>query len=74
MNYYIAIIIILIIAVIVWLVSSSNSRKKYQDEKYLGKLEKARLFLHEIDSFDDYVTWKQRDAILEEYKSTHSFF
>lgn len=74
MNYYFAIIICVIIAVIVWIVSSSNSRKKYQDEKYLDKLEMARLFLRDIDSFDDYVTWKQRDAILEEYKSTHSFF
>ena len=74
MNYYTVIIIFTVIIVIVGLVSSSRSRKKYQDEKYLDKLEKARLFLREIDSFDDYVTWKQRDAILEKYKSTHSFF
>lgn len=74
MNYYIVIIIFTVIIVIVGLVSSSHSHKKYQDEKYLDKLEKARLFLHEIDSFDDYVTWKQRDVILEKHKSTHSFF
>ena len=31
-------------------------------------------FLVQINSFDDYITWKKRDEILKKYEKTHNFF
>jgi DNA helicase-4 len=64
-----------IIAAVLFIAGAiNNSKKKYQDENYLKNLEIIRKFFEEIESFDDYVTWKQRDAILGKYSAQHEFF
>ena len=65
----------IIIAVFLFIAGAiNNDRKKYQDEKYLKNLAAVRRFFSEINSFDDYVTWKERDDILDKYKSQYAFF
>lgn len=71
---FLVIITIISIVAIVWFCCEKRISKRYKDENFLQKLERAQEFLREIKEFDDYVTWKQRDSILEEYESVHNFF
>ena len=73
MQFPVIIIIVLVIATI-WFCCEKEIRRRYKDENFLQKLERAQEFLSEIKEFDDYVTWKQRNSILEEYESVHNFF
>lgn len=74
MQFFSILIIIFIVFAIIRVWYDFSIRKRYEDEKYLSRLEEIRKFLVDIEQFDDYVTWKERDAILEKYKSAHSFF
>ncbi len=74
MQFFSIIIIIFIVVAIIRVWTDFSIRKRYEDENYLKKLEEIRRFLIDIEQFDDYVTWKERDAILDKYKSAHNFF
>ena len=68
------IVLAFVIAILLFIAGAVSNKRKYQDEEYLKNLVIIRKFLDEIESFDDYVTWKQRDAILKKYKTQHVFF
>ena len=48
--------------------------EKYHNPKFLKHLQNIDEFLAQTDSFDDYITWKNRDEILKKYEKTHNFF
>ena len=73
MQYFI--LLTFIVAIFLFIAGAiNNNKKKYQDEKYIKNLAVIRKFFEEIESFDDYVTWKKRDSILKKYKPQHDFF
>ncbi len=49
-------------------------KKKYQHPLYLNNLHKISEFMNLIQSFDDYVTWVQRDQIKAEYANLGKYF
>ena len=73
MPFLVILLIIVVVVIFAYFYKSANN-KKYGDETYLAQLERARKFLIEITKFDDYVTWKQRDAILAKYRAVRDFF
>ncbi|MCL2390403.1 MAG: UvrD-helicase domain-containing protein [Endomicrobia bacterium] len=48
--------------------------KRYEKEKFIVNLRKADAFRKKIESFDDYITWKQRDEIIVDYSDAGKFF
>ena len=74
MEYYIVTLVLAVIMFIVWLRHYRIICARYQDTIFIDELKNAKKFLEEIQDFDGYVTWKQRDGILKEYQSTHDFF
>jgi DNA helicase-4 len=52
----------------------SIERKKYQNEIYLTYLEQIAAFFDTIQSFDDYITWVQRDQIKIRFAAVGQFF
>ena len=51
-----------------------SENKKYQDAKYISNLKQANSFLDHVQSFNDYVTWVQRDRIKSKYSAAGKFF
>ena len=55
-----------------------EENKRYLDEIYLKHLESSKRFLEIIKNFNNeynhYITWKERDQILEEFSKDKSFF
>jgi DNA helicase-4 len=47
---------------------------KYQDEDYLKKLSVLDEFFALIENFEDYITWKKRDEIVEKFDGVGIFF
>lgn len=74
MKYYIITLVLVVIMFIVWFWRCRIIRARYQDPTFIDELKNAKTFLEEIQDFDDYVTWKQRDGILRKYQFTHNFF
>ncbi len=70
------VILIAFVFVIVYFVFNAinNNKKKYLDKNYLNQLGAIRKFFAEIESQEDYITWKQRDELLKKYKTQHDFF
>jgi DNA helicase-4 len=73
MEYFIVFVLLVIVAVILCRLYIKN-QKKYQDEKYLSLLSKVDEFLQEIEFLNDYLTWRQRDKIIERYQEVGQFF
>ncbi len=67
-------VIAIFIAVKLFRVHKLREVKKYHNPKFLKHLKNIDEFLAQTDSFDDYITWKNRDEILKKYEKTHSFF
>ena len=44
-----------------------TEEKKYQNKTYLDNIQRVDEFLGVVRSFDDYVTWVQRDRLLAKY-------
>ncbi len=72
MPYLIAILFIM--AAILLIFGAISNNKKYKDEKYIKNLNTICKFFEEIQSLDDYVTWKQRNALLKKYEPQHRYF
>lgn len=74
-NMPYAILMVIVLAVVIFVFGAVRSEnKKYHEEEYLNNLAGIRNFLTEIKSFEDYITWRQRDDILEKYKPLYNFF
>lgn len=67
-------IIAIFIAVKIFRVHKLREAEKYHNPKFLKHLQNIDEFLAQTDSFDDYITWKNRDEILKKYEKTHNFF
>ena len=51
-----------------------TEKKKYQDTTYLSNLIQITLFFDTIQSFDDYVTWIQREKIKTKFSELGQYF
>lgn len=70
-----SITIILLLALIgYFFYRKSIERKKYNNETYLSYLEQIANFFTTIQSFDDYITWVQRDQIKLRFAAVGQFF
>jgi len=49
-------------------------KKKYQDTFYSSKLPQVTEFLEYIQTFDNYITWVERDQIKSKYSALGQFF
>ena len=49
-------------------------KKKYQNVLYLENLKLAKEFIELIQSFNDYITWVQRDQIINKYSVAAQYF
>ena len=49
-------------------------KRKYLDKIYLDNLQQTASFFQTIQSFNDYVTWVQRDHIKSKYSTVAQFF
>lgn len=67
-------IIAIFIAVKIFRVHKLRAAEKYHNPKFLKHLKNIDEFLAQTDSFDDYITWKNRDEILKKYEKTYNFF
>lgn len=67
-------IIAIFIAVKIFRVHKLREAEKYHNSKFLKHLQDIDEFLAQTDSFDDYITWKNRDKILKKYEKTYGFF
>ena len=67
-------IIAIFIVVKIFRVHRLREAEKYHNPKFLKHLQNIDEFLAQTDSFDDYITWKNRDEILKKYEKTHNFF
>lgn len=70
---WILVILFVIISFLIAFRLLTESRK-YQDTTYLTKLQKIPLFLDTINSFDDYITWIQREKIKSKYSDIGQYF
>lgn len=70
----ILLIVFIAIAVSVIAYRHTVDKKKYQKPAYLNNLQKISEFMNLIQSFDDYVTWVQRDQIKTEYADIGKYF
>ena len=62
------------IAVKIFRVHKLREAEKYHNPKLLKHLQNIDEFLVQTDSFDNYITWKNRDEILKKYEKTYNFF
>ena len=67
-------IIAIFIAVKIFRVHKLREAEKYHNSKFLKHLQDIDEFLAQTDSFDDYITWKNRDKILKKHEETSDFF
>lgn len=74
MEYLFPLLIVILIVVYLYCRLFVIGRKRYQDKEFLRLLPQVDEFLALIDSFDDYLTWKQRDALIEKHKELGEFF
>jgi len=51
-----------------------HTNKRYEQPEYCKKLSELKTFLCAVNNFHDYVTWRERDKILEKYKTSYEFF
>lgn len=51
-----------------------TEEKKYQNKTYLDNIQRVDEFLGVVKSFDDYVTWVQRDRLLAKYSDIGRYF
>ena len=65
---------IIVITIKFFQTQKSREIEKYQDLAFLKNLRKIDEFLEQINHFNDYITWKNRDEILKKYEKTHNFF
>ncbi len=65
--------IILIVLLLVFYQQWSE-KKKYQDNKYISNLKQATSFLDHVQTFNDYITWVQRDQIRSNYSTVGRYF
>lgn len=65
---------VIVITIKFFQTQKSREIEKYQDLAFLKNLRKIDEFLEQINHFNDYITWKNRDEILKKYEKTHNFF
>jgi len=51
-----------------------SAKKKYEHPTYLQHLETIKMFIGEVNSFNDYVTWVARDGIKSRYALAGRYF
>lgn len=67
--------IISIVVLLLFIVfRKSLEKKKYQDTLYKSNLQQVTEFIDRIRTFNDYVTWVERDQIKSEYSVVGRFF
>lgn len=71
-----AYLLITLIAIVTSIIAYKHAlnKKKYQHPLYLNNLHKISEFMNLMRSFDDYVTWVQRDQIKEKYADLGKYF
>jgi DNA helicase-4 len=74
MEYWLLLLGIILVVTYFWYRSYTENKKRYNDENYLSFLLKIDGFLALVSSLNDYLTWKQRDEIIEKYKELGHFF
>ena len=72
MTWTLVILFVIISFLIVFRLLTES--RKYQNLTYLSKLEQIPSFFDTIQSFDDYVTWIQRDKIKTKYSDIGQYF
>lgn len=51
-----------------------KEKKKYQDSTYLHHLNEISIFFDTLQSFNDYVTWVERDRIIKRFAVLRKYF
>lgn len=72
MTWTLVILFVIISFLIVFRLLTES--RKYQHPTYLSKLQQIPSFFDTIQSFDDYVTWIQREKIKTKYSDIGQFF
>jgi DNA helicase-4 len=69
-------IIIISVTVLILLIvlQQLSEKKKYTNAAYLKNLQQINEFIALIQTFDDYVTWAQRDRLKAQYETAGKFF
>jgi len=69
-----ALLLLCIIILAIVVIRHRSAKKKYEHLNYLEHLETIKMFIEEVNSLNDYVTWVARDGIKSRYALAGRYF
>lgn len=69
-----ALLLLCIIILAIVVIRHQSTKKKYEHPDYLQHLETIKMFIEEVNSLNDYVTWVARDGIKTRYILAGRYF
>ena len=69
-----ALLLLCIIILAIVVIRYRSAKKKYEHPAYLHHLATIKIFIEEVNSLNDYVTWVARDGIKTRYALAGRYF